>query len=92
MMSPRHTYISEAIGSKAPLDLTFVDQRSALLYTWKVGKYPWNSDQFPISIAYNGVIEARKGRKKASRLHNKNTDWTAFMKKCQGKSRRRKNV
>jgi hypothetical protein len=34
------TYISDATGSKAALDLTFVDPRSALLYTWKDGTDP----------------------------------------------------
>jgi hypothetical protein len=34
------TYISDATGSKAALNLTFVDPRSALLYTWKVGTDP----------------------------------------------------
>jgi hypothetical protein len=71
--------ISDATGSKAALDLTFVDPRSALLYTWKVGRDPRNSDPFPIGIEYNGIIDPRKGSKKASRLHNKDTDWTAFM-------------
>jgi hypothetical protein len=44
------TYISDATGSKAALYLTFVDQRSALLYTWKVGTDPWNSIHYPINI------------------------------------------
>jgi hypothetical protein len=75
------TYISDAKGSKAALYLTFVDPRSALLYIRKVGTDPWNRDHYPISIQYNGIMEPRKGSKKASRLHNKDTDWTAFMEK-----------
>jgi hypothetical protein len=58
------TNISDAIGSKAALDLTFVDPRSALLYTWKVGTDPWNSDHYPITIEYNGTTEPGKGSKK----------------------------
>jgi hypothetical protein len=83
MTAPRH--ISDVTGSKAPLDLTFVDSRSTLLYTWKVGANPWSSDHNPITIEYNGTIEPGKGSKKASRLHNKNTDWTAFIKKVKEK-------
>jgi hypothetical protein len=44
------TRISDGIGSSAVLGLTFVDSRSALLYTWKVGIDPWNSDHYPIFI------------------------------------------
>jgi hypothetical protein len=62
-----------------------VDQRSALLYTSKVGTDPWNSDNYPISIEYNGIIEPGKGSKKASRLHNKDKDWIAFMEKVKEK-------
>jgi hypothetical protein len=56
-------YISDATGSKTALDLTFVDPRSALLYTWKVGTDPWNSDHYPISIEYNGITEPWKCNK-----------------------------
>jgi hypothetical protein len=63
----------------AALDLTPVDQRSARLYTSKVETDPRNSDHFPISIEYNGTREPRKGSKNASRLHNKDTHWIAFM-------------
>jgi hypothetical protein len=73
------TYI-DATGSKAALNLTFVDQRSVLLHTW-IGTDPWNSDHFPISIEYNGISELRKGSKKASRLHKKDMDWTAIMER-----------
>jgi hypothetical protein len=66
-----HTYISDATGSKAAIDLTFVDPRSALLYIWKVGTDSWNSDHYPISMEYNGIIESCKCSKKASGLHNK---------------------
>jgi hypothetical protein len=83
MTAPRH--ISDATGSKAALDLTFVDSRSPLLYTWKVGTYPCNSDHYPITIEYNGTIEPGKDSKKASRLHYKNTDWTAFMEEVKEK-------
>jgi hypothetical protein len=69
------TYISDAAGSKAALDLTFVDPRSALLYTWKVRTDPWNSDHYPISIEYNGIIEP------GERQHNKDIGWTVFMEK-----------
>jgi hypothetical protein len=79
------THISDATGSKAALDLTFVDPGSALLYTWKVGTELWNSDHYPISIEYYGKTEPRKGSKKASRLHNKHTDWTVFMEKVKEK-------
>jgi hypothetical protein len=34
------TYISDATGSKAPLDITSVDPGSDLLYTWKDGTDP----------------------------------------------------
>jgi hypothetical protein len=51
---------------------------SALLYTW-------NSDYFQISIEYNGITEPRKGSKNASKLHNKDTDWSAFTKKVKEK-------
>jgi hypothetical protein len=44
------TYISDATGSKAVLDQTFADPRSALLYTLKVGTDPWNSDHYPITV------------------------------------------
>jgi hypothetical protein len=40
------TYISDATRSKVVLDLTFVNPRSAVLYTWKVGTDPRNSDHF----------------------------------------------
>jgi hypothetical protein len=72
-------------GSKRALNLTFVDPRSALLYTWKVGTDPWNTDHYPISIKYNGIIEPGKYNKKAFRLHNKDTDWTVFMEKVKEK-------
>jgi hypothetical protein len=77
------TYISEATGSKAILDLTFVDPRSALLYiyTWGVETDPWNSYHYPICIGYDGITEPGNGSKKASRLHNKDIDWTTFMEK-----------
>jgi hypothetical protein len=75
------TYISIATGSKAVLDLTYVDPRSALLCTWKVGTDPWNNDDFKIFIEYDGIIEPRKGSERASRLQNKETDWTALMGK-----------
>jgi hypothetical protein len=84
MMAPGHK-ISSATGSKAALDLTYVDQKSALLCTWKVGTDHLNSDHFPIFIEYKDVIEPRKGSKKAYRLHNKNTDWTTFMEKVKEK-------
>jgi hypothetical protein len=32
---------SDATGSKADLNLTFVDPRSTLLYAWNVGTDPW---------------------------------------------------
>jgi hypothetical protein len=79
------TYISDATGSKTGLDLTFVDPRSALLYTWTVGTDPWNSDHYPITMKYNGTIEPGKGSKKASRLYNKNPDWAASMEKVKDK-------
>jgi hypothetical protein len=79
------TYISDATGSKVAFDLIFVAPRSALLYIWKFGTDPWNSDHFPISVEYDGIIEPRTGSKKASRLHNKYTDWTAFMEKVREK-------
>jgi hypothetical protein len=79
------TYISDATGSMAAHDLIFVDPRSALLYIWKVGTDPWNSGHYPISIEYNSIIEPGRGSKKASRLHNKDTDWTAFMGKVKDK-------
>jgi hypothetical protein len=72
-------YISDATGSKAALDQTFVDTRPASLGTWKDGTDAWISDHYPITIEYKGTIEPGKCNKKASRLHNKNTDWTAFM-------------
>jgi hypothetical protein len=75
-----------------PLDLTFVGQRSVLLYTWKVRTDPWNSDHYPIIIEYNGTIELGKGSKKASRLHNKNTDWTAFTEKVKRKNHGSQNT
>jgi hypothetical protein len=56
------TYIPDTTGSKAALNLTFVDQRSALLYIWKAGTDPWNSDHFPIYIEHNDTI----GRTKCS--------------------------
>jgi hypothetical protein len=61
--------------------LTFVDPRSALLYSWKIGTDSWNRDNYTITIQYNGTTEPGKVSKKASRLHNKKTDWTAFMEK-----------
>jgi hypothetical protein len=75
------TYISDATGSKAALDLTFVDPRSVLLYIWKVGTDSRNRDHFPICIEYDGILKPRKGSNRASTLHNKDTDWTAFMEK-----------
>jgi hypothetical protein len=62
-----------------------VDRRSALLYTWKFGTDPWNSIHYPITIEYKGTIEPGKGSKRASRLHNKNTVWTAFKEKVKEK-------
>jgi hypothetical protein len=79
------TRISDAIGSSAALDLTFVDSRSALLYTWKVVTDPWKSDHYPIFVEYNGKIEPRKCSKEASRLHNKHTDWAVFAEKVKEK-------
>lgn len=73
------TYISDTTGSLTALDLTFVNQRSALLYTWMVETDPWNSDHFAIFIKYNGIIGPRKGSKNACRLHNNYNDWTTFM-------------
>jgi hypothetical protein len=58
------THISYTTGSKAALDLTFVDPRSALLYTWKVGRDPWKSDHYPIFIEYNGIIEQGNAAKR----------------------------
>jgi hypothetical protein len=78
------TYISDATGSKAALDLTLVDPRLVLLYTWKAETDPWNRDHFPISIK-NGITEPRKGRKKAFTLLNKDTNWTAFMENVKEK-------
>jgi hypothetical protein len=69
--SQTYTYISDAAGIKAALDLTFVGKRSALLYIWKARTDPWNNDHFPICIEYDGIIEQRKGSKKPSRLHNR---------------------
>jgi hypothetical protein len=86
------TYISDATGYKAALDLTFVNPWSALLYTWKVGTDPWNSDHYPITVEYNGTIEPRKGSENASRLYNKNTDWTDFMEKLKKKSLKSKQI
>jgi hypothetical protein len=43
---------------------------------------PWNSDHYR---AYNGTTEPGKRSNKASRLHNKNTDWTAVMEKVKEK-------
>jgi hypothetical protein len=83
--SQTYVYISDATGSKAALDLTFVDPTSVLLHTSKVGADPWNSDHFPISIEYNGIIERGKCSKEAFGLHNKDTDWTAFMEKVKEK-------
>jgi hypothetical protein len=61
-------HISDATGSKAALNLTFADLKiSKHCHTWKVDTDPWNSDRFPISIDYNGVIEPRKGSKRASK-------------------------
>jgi hypothetical protein len=77
--------ISGATGSKAALNITFVDQRSALLCTWKVGTDPLNSANFPIFIECKGVTEQRKSSRKAYRLHNKETDWTVFMEKVKEK-------
>jgi hypothetical protein len=68
-----------------------MDLTEALLYTWKVGTDPWNSDHCPISIEYNGIIEPRKGSKKASRFHNKDTGWTVFMEEVK-KSRKSKHI
>jgi hypothetical protein len=51
------TYISDTTGSMTNLDLTSVDQRSALLFTWKVEREPWNSDHVPISIEYMDITE-----------------------------------
>jgi hypothetical protein len=82
------SYISEATGSKAALDLTFVDPRSALLCTWKFATDSWNSDHFPISIEYNGIIDPRKGSKKASRPHNKDTNGLHLWKKLRKKLRK----
>jgi putative sterol carrier protein len=62
-----------------------VDQRSALLYTWKVKTDPRYSEHFPISIECDGIIEPRCGRIKDCRLHNKDTDWTAFMENVKEK-------
>jgi hypothetical protein len=64
-----------------------VDPRSALLYirTWKFGTDPWNSDHYPISIEYNGIIEPGKVSIKATRLHNKDAEWTTFTEKVKGK-------
>jgi hypothetical protein len=92
MTAPRHTYISDATGSMAALDLTFVDRRSALLYTCKVGTDPWNSDHYPITIEYNGTIEPGKGSKKASRLHNKTLIEQHLWKKLKKKSRKSKHI
>jgi hypothetical protein len=86
------TYISDATGSKGALDLTFVDPRSALLYTWKVGTDPWNSDHYPITIEYNGTIEPGKGNKRASRLHNKTPIGQPLWKKLKKKSRKSKHI
>lgn len=58
-----------------------MDPGSALVYTWKVGTDPWNSDHYPIFIEYNGKIEPKECSRKASRLHNKHTDWSVFMDK-----------
>jgi uncharacterized protein (DUF608 family) len=71
----------------AAVDLTFMYPRSALLYTWKFGTDPWNIDHYPISIEYNGVIEPGQGSRKAPRLHNKDTDWIAFMEKVKEKEK-----
>jgi hypothetical protein len=65
----------------AALEVTFVDPRSALLYTWKVGTDLCNSYHYPIFIEYNGIIEPGKCSEEAFRFHNKDTDWTAFMEK-----------
>jgi hypothetical protein len=66
-------------GSKAALDKIFEDPSSSLLYVWKVGTDPWNSYHFSIFIEYDGILEPKRGSKKAYTLHNKNTDWSAFM-------------
>jgi hypothetical protein len=84
--------VSDAIGSKAALNLTSVDLRSALLHAWKVGTDPWNSDHYPILIEYNNIIELSKCSKEASRLHNKDTDWTAFMEKVKRKNHEVKHI
>jgi hypothetical protein len=77
MMAPRHT----SPVPQAALDLTFVDQRSALLYTWKVETDPWNRDHLSIYIEYNGITGSRKGSKKASGLHNKSSTGLPLQKK-----------
>jgi hypothetical protein len=61
------------------LDLTSVDQRSALLCTWKVETEPWNIDHVPVSTEYKEEMEPIKCNKYASRLNNKDTDWTEFL-------------
>jgi uncharacterized protein YpmB len=60
-------------------------KRSALSYTWKVGTDLLNIDPFSIFFEYNDVTEPIKGSKKASGLHNKDTDLTVFIEKVKEK-------
>jgi hypothetical protein len=78
-MTHRPHYIQSHEEMAAVHTYHFVNPRSALLYIWKVRADPWNRDHYPISTECNGIIQPGKGSKKASRLHNKDTDWTAFM-------------
>jgi hypothetical protein len=57
----------------------------SLLYTWTIGTDPWNSDHYSILIEYNGIIQPGKCSIGASKLQNKDTDWTAFMEKVKEK-------
>jgi hypothetical protein len=80
------TYISDATGSMAAPDITSMDSTSALFYTWKVGKDPWNSDYFSVTIEYNGIIDQEKPAKRLLYCkYNKDMDWTAFMEKIKEK-------
>jgi hypothetical protein len=57
------TYIFNTTQSMAAITLTFVNPRSGLLYSWKVGTDPRNSDYFPISIKYTKKWQRKRNNK-----------------------------
>jgi hypothetical protein len=72
------THILEGHTLESIFDLTFVDNGSALDYSWTVRNDNWGSDHLPIGIEKNTKLDPRESNKKKTPRIHKHMNWFSF--------------